>query len=176
MCKQCNTTADYYLTYNYKCCLKGYYWNETAGDCFDYNASNAGDDYKDNINDNCEEFGRNFECLSCNNTLSITADGFNCCNTTDTFIYINGTCSDDYEILTSCRIYNYTTFVCEECASGYYLTLGKCCAEGEYYERSSNLCKAIDTSKFKIDTQCNRYDEERRCIGCSNGYEINFDE
>ena len=56
------------MTYAYKCCALGSYWDNTDSICKVYNLANAGDLYRKNLEDNCEEFGENFECLSCGNS------------------------------------------------------------------------------------------------------------
>lgn len=147
------------MTYNYKCCPNGEYWDSTDNECKDYTVANVGDKHKTNIETNCTEFDENFKCLNCGGSITPSADGKNCCATTSDFVNITGTCSDTYTILTSCIRYDHTKYECLECADNYYLTLGKCCADGKYYERSSNLCKDINTSTLNIDSNCNQYDE-----------------
>jgi hypothetical protein len=137
------------------CCPDGEYWDEGTSTCKDYTAANVGDKHKSNIETNCTEFGKDFECLNCGATITVSDDGKNCCASTSDFVNITGTCSATYTILTSCKKYDHTKYECLECSDNFYLTLGKCCANGKYYERSSNLCKDIVTATLGIDTNCN---------------------
>lgn len=120
------------MTYNYKCCATGSFWDKVAGDCKVYNTTNAGDKHRSNIESNCDKFGENMTCIECN-TNAPSGDKNNCCATTDEFVNISGACVATHNVPSLCKVYNNTTFKCTECLTGNYLTLDTCCPNGKYY-------------------------------------------